>query len=73
MITKFGTWYAQKGEIKAIDDLQFYYEMWQAQPSSVRFGAMWKMFVDYHQGIKGFDESQLRLQRSVATIGRTPG
>ena len=58
------------GKIEDLDrsfDLQF----WQAQSDGERFSAAWELVVQAFI-IKGKDESQLRLQRTVEHFQRQP-
>lgn len=60
----------RKGKLEDLDrsfDLTF----WQAQEDTVRFAAAWEMVVFAHR-LKGRDEDQLRLQRSVESFQRLP-
>lgn len=54
-------------------DRSFDYEFWQSLGSSARFAAAWEMAKDYHVKIKGGDERELRLQRTVVLVQPQPG
>jgi hypothetical protein len=45
-------------------DRSFDLEFWRAQPESARFSAAWELVVQAAK-IKGWDVSQLELQRTV--------
>lgn len=53
-------------------DRSFDIEFWQRQDSNARFGAAWELVVFAHQR-KGRDESELRLQRTIESLERSPG
>lgn len=60
----------RKGKLEDLDrsfDLTF----WQAQDDTARFAAAWEMVVLAHR-LKGRDDSQLQLQRSVESFQRLP-
>ena len=60
----------RKGKLEDLDrsfDLAF----WQAQDDTTRFAAAWEL-VRFAYQLKGHDERQLRLQRSVEDLQRLP-
>jgi hypothetical protein len=60
----------RRGRISELDrsfDLHF----WQAQPPEARFNAAWELIVHYAR-VKGLDEGQLRLQRTMEAYQRQP-
>ena len=60
----------RKGKLEDLDrsfDLMF----WQAQDDTARFATTWEMVVLAHR-LKGYDDDQLRLQRSVESFQRLP-
>ena len=60
----------RKGKLEDLDrsfDLAF----WQAQSDTARFAAAWQLVVFAHR-LKGHDDDQLRLQRSVEAFQRLP-
>lgn len=61
----------RKGRLDELDRA-FDRRYWQAQPSATRFAAAWEMVILAHR-LKGTDERQLQLQRSVESFQRLPG
>ena len=60
----------RKGRIEEMDrsfDLSF----WQQQEATARFSAAWDLVI-WAAKVKGQDVSQLRLQRTVASLQRLP-
>lgn len=58
------------GKLEDLDrsfDLLF----WQAQNDTARFAAAWEL-VQFAHRFKGYDECQLRLQRTVEAFQRLP-
>jgi len=51
------------------DDRSFDLEFWQQAGATARFAAAWQMVLDM-QTIRGEDEYQSRLQRSVENVER---
>ena len=62
-------WKVRKGPISELNR-DFDYEYWQALEPSDRLGAAWQLVVDFHVGMLGQDEDQLRLQRSLVAVQR---
>ena len=60
-------WKVRKGRIEELDR-SFDYDFWQSQSPLARLEAAWQMVIDYHIGILGQNEDQLRLQRSVVAV-----
>ncbi len=56
------------GRIEELDR-SFDIEFWQAQSSSARFDAAWELAIHYAK-VKGMDERQLRVDRSVEAFGK---
>lgn len=56
------------GNVDAMDR-SFDIEFWQSQDDAARFDAAWELVVFAHD-LKGLDEDELRLQRSVESIER---
>ncbi|MBX3053371.1 MAG: hypothetical protein KF753_17985 [Caldilineaceae bacterium] len=50
-------------------DRSFDIEFWQAQSPTARFDAAWELVLHYAR-VKGIDERQLRLDRSVEVFGK---
>ena len=59
------------GKIEEMDR-SFDVAFWQAQNDTSRFAAAWDLVV-FAQRMKGRDDGQLRLQRSVEALRRLPG
>jgi hypothetical protein len=59
------------GPISEMDD-SFWFEYWQRQTPGVRFDAIWGLVRDYHVGMKGLDENELRCQRTAGALQRLP-
>jgi hypothetical protein len=53
-------------------DRSFDIEYWQRQDSNARFAAAWELVVFAHER-KGGNHSELRLQRTVDSLERSPG
>lgn len=62
-------WKSRKGQIEDLNR-DFDYEFWLERTPLERVAAAWQMVLDYHIGILGEDEDQLRLQRSLVSIQR---
>ena len=61
----------KRGKITDLDR-SFDLEFWQAQPPEVRFDAAWELIVHCAR-VKGLDERDLGLQKSVEHYGKQPG
>ena len=59
------------GKVRDVDR-SFDLEFWQAQSAEERFAAVWELVVHCAR-VKGLDERDLRLQRSVEHYGKQPG
>ncbi len=59
--------------LSRIEDLDrsFDIEYWQRQDSNARFAAAWELVVFAH-GRRGGDEAELRLQRTIEYLERSP-
>jgi hypothetical protein len=64
-------WFSKKGKIQDLDR-SFDYEFWQTCSATARFAEAWQMALFYHVNIKGEDEDQLRLQRSLVELKPIP-
>ena len=53
-------------------DRSFDVEFWQRQDSTARFSAAWEM-VEFAQQLKGRDETELRLQRTLESLQPAAG
>ncbi len=60
----------RKGKLGDLDR-SFDLAYWQAQDDTARFAAAWELVVFAHR-LKGRDENELRLQRSVESFQRLP-
>lgn len=65
-------WQAKKGKMEDLDR-SFDFNFWQDQDSTARFAAAWELARNYHVNVLGEDESQLRLQRSIAVLKQREG